>query len=989
MSTMDIEGADPAFLLLFRHAGRSAAAQVAEALGPGGRAAILRQRRCAPPEGFCDWVAGHGDGAEVAALLERRGLTRAQAALAAARGDLGPELAAAVGTGHAAVPAGDDEAQWLASPAGTFRNAHGWSVPPSPELTRHLRARLGGDERAWLRVFELLAAGFSGNLPALLDAALDEDSPEAVPGAAPGTVPGAVPGALVHPKNEVAWLIPLAPGDLPRRLLARIAPWSLQRLAHGARDAGLVEALIDTGDREVWAHLFGGTYRLASRTGEREAEVERAFLRRDDPRINEWLLTGLLGPGRDRGYRLEPAVRLALLEGRPFGPGSPDPLPRTPAVHAAIEAPPSPPWDADLLRLCFDSREPGLAAQALQASLQEPAGGGEELLTPYQQLVAGIRTGESPDGTARLRSLLAGQETRVRDAEVRAAFTRAVAEDSVRPLREAAEARRERGGLLDEALRVWSLRLPAGLRPYRLGLFTQTELAATSRAVTGAGSYPVDWDLVRDRLADPDVRDHRGSARERYGILLAHADCPPDVAAALTAPTPGGLDLLRLYSGRDSAVTALTRGNLGAGLRGCWAGPAMALATPRPGWEPAVTPADVLAHARPAQDLLAPAPSDAVAALVEGAFGAAESADGPASGAGPWLALLRLTRFFSGPLPQLLRTAVRLAEGGTPLDTVPAADFLVGPDLDPAAGLVRERLGSDPGPWVRAVRLLAADFEGTLPELLDAASAEPAAQARPGAARLRCAPAALLDLAPRALLDAVVGALDPATRVVLARTTLSPDLVRSLVGQGDRPLWDALLGAPHVGRPAEAPDSATPRDLRDEVVVPALLALDDPWVNARLVREAFAGTDAEGAARTSAVLAGRPFGPREQPVPVLPRLRADFADWHPGCAARPPEWTRNPHFWTSPEPVLAMQAMMYVRQGNHQDPPATVLSVRQSLLAASTIAGAGRFDLLEHVVAHWHVRYPYGECSAIRELFERAVRQRSAAEIDRELSAPG
>lgn len=137
----------------------------------------------------------------------------------------------------------------------------------------------------------------------------------------------------------------------------------------------------------------------------------------------------------------------------------------------------------------------------------------------------------------------------------------------------------------------------------------------------------------------------------------------------------------------------------------------------------------------------------------------------------------------------------------------------------------------------------------------------------------------------------------------------------------------------------------------------------------------------------SAVLAGRPFGPRELPVPVLPGLRADFADWTPDSGVELPSWTSNSHFYTSDEPVLAMQATMTVRKDNYQDPPTTVLSVRQSLLAASTIAHAGRFDLLEYVVAHWRIRYPYGQCPEIRDLFGRAVRLRSAMEIDAELSA--
>lgn len=42
-----------------------------------------------------------------------------------------------------------------------------------------------------------------------------------------------------------------------------------------------------------------------------------------------------------------------------------------------------------------------------------------------------------------------------------------------------------------------------------------------------------------------------------------------------------------------------------------------------------------------------------------------------------------------------------------------------------------------------------------------------------------------------------------------------------------------------------------------DMVVPAPLALDDPWLNSRLVRETFAGVNRKCAALTSAVLAGR------------------------------------------------------------------------------------------------------------------------------------
>ncbi|MDT9686952.1 hypothetical protein Q5762_01015 [Streptomyces sp. P9(2023)] len=350
------------------------------------------------------------------------------------------------------------------------------------------------------------------------------------------------------------------------------------------------------------------------------------------------------------------------------------------------------------------------------------------------------------------------------------------------------------------------------------------------------------------------------------------------------------------------------------------------------------------------------------------------------------MALRRLTGYFSGPLPQLLRTAVRLSGGGAPLGVVPAADFLVGPELDPAADLVREKLGGSPGPWVNAVRLLASGFEGTLPELLDAAPAE--LPFEPGrAAFLHGGPATLLGLAPGDVIDAAVGSLDVPTRVVLARTSVSPGTLRALAAHGHRHVWEALLIAPRVRPPIEKPGSPDLSRRRTNIIIPALLAQDDPWLNACLVRREFTWESSQDAAVISAVLAGRPFGPRELPVPVLPGLRAEFADWTPDSGAELPRWTGNPHFYTSGEPVLAMQAMMTVRKDNYQDPPTTRLGVRQSLLAASTIAHAGRYELLEYVVTHWHIRYPYGQCPEVRDLFGRAVRLRSAVEIDAELSA--
>ncbi|MEU9996529.1 hypothetical protein [Streptomyces sp. NPDC050848] len=983
MSTPEVEELDDTFLLLLRYAGGGAAAQVAEALGPQARVGILRRRWNEPPEGLCDWVAEHGDGEEVAALLERWGLTRRQAALLAARSDLDPALTASAGDGQADVAAAKVEEQWLAGPNGRFENSGPLSAP-LPEVERRVQARLGHDEQAWERALELLASGFTGGFPAFLDAAARRDAADA-----PRDAGAEDPGARIDPKKEVAWLIRLAPGDLPRRLLARIAPWPLHRIASGRDRVELAQPLIDSGDRKAWQSMFGGDYSLKSRNSDGEAEIERAFLLRDDPQINEWLLTELVSEARDKGYELAPAIRLALLEGRPFGPGAADPLPRTPAVHALVAALPPlrslpslplSPQDADLLRLCFDSREPGLVAQALRASFVSE----DVLLTPYQQLTAGIRMWES--GRAdELRALLAERGGGIRDEDVRKAFELALDRGSAEPLEAAATVLREQDDLLDEALSIWGLRLQSGVRPYQLGLFTRAELAAASRAITDDPSYRVDWDLVRSRLADPEMRHHRTRARERYGVLLAHADCPPDVVAALTAPELNGLDLLRLFADRDTAVSTLTRGDLGPG-RSCaavWA--PLCETDPQAGRTPAVSAEDILRYARPVQGTLAFAPSEAVGRIVEEHFAQVATED-PAAEAGLWMALRRLTPYFSGPLPQLLRTAVRLSGGGAPLDVVPATDLLVGPERDAAADLVRERLGGSPGPWVNAVRLLAAGFDGTLPELLDAASAEPSFEPG-GSTFLHGGPAALLGLAPVDVVDPVVGALDVPTRVVLARTSVSASTLRALVAHGDRQVWDVLLTAPRVRPPIEEPGSPDFSHRHDDIIVPALLAQDDPWLNARLVREEFNWGSREDAAMIGAVLAGRPFGPRELPVPVLPGLRADFADWTPDSGAELPRWTRNGHLYTSAEPVLAMQAMMTVRQDNYQDPPSTVLNVRQSLLAASTIAHAGRFDLLEYVFTHWHIRYPYGQCRDIQDLFGRAVRLRSAAELDAELSA--
>lgn len=936
MSTPEIEEFDPTFLRLFAHASADAAARVAEALTPHERADILRRPWTSPPQGLRDWMARHGEGDETTAEA------RAQAV----------------------------EEQWRAPRAGDFA-AGVRPADPLPEVQQRVKERLGEDEAAWHSAFELLATGFNGDMEALLDAAARHE-----------TVRASRDGSI-DPSTPVSWMIRIAPAGLRLGLLSRLASGHLRAFVSDAPpEASFPQALIDTGDREVWERLIGASYAGGGRRGDQDAVFESFFLNRDDPEVNEWLLTGVNARQSLPGYQLAPCVQLALLEGRPFGSGAPDPLPRTEAVHALIAG--SSPAEPDLLRICYDSREPGLAAQALRASLDGP----EELLTPYQQVVAAIRLW----GTGLADGLLAraAEADGVGDPRVREAFRAALAGHSLRPLHEAAEAfRRDADAHLDEALRVWSLRLRTGASSYLNQQGTQAELVAASRVITGDRWYTVDWDLVRSRLADPDVRHHREQVRERYGVLLARADCPPDVVAAFGHPQWTRLDLLRLFADRDTAVTALTHGNLGV-PENAWT--VARAAVPRPGWEPAVGAEDVLRHAGPCGELLHAVPREVVGrALAE--FLAREGFDTPAAEARLWLALRRLTPYFAGPLPHLLSTAARLAGGGEPLDVVPAAELLVGPGPREAAGLVRDRLGSAPGTWTRAVRLLVEGFDGTLPELLDAVGAvdgvEPSeGQGQEPAPVLHGAAAALLGLAPGRIADAVVGGLGVPARLVLVRTTRHADTVRALARHGDRMVWDALLDRGRVKLPSDPPYLWPYGKLRNDVVIPALLAQDDPWLNARLVREAFAWDTVENGARTSAILAGHRFGPGEGPVPVLPGLRADFAAWTPDSGAEPPRWTRNPYFYTSPEPVLALQSLMAGRKPNRVDPPTTQLDVRQSLLAASTIAHAGRFDLLEYAVRNWSVRYPYGGHHDVWDLFERAVRTRSAEEIDAELAAP-
>ncbi|QYX78530.1 hypothetical protein [Streptomyces akebiae] len=75
-----------------------------------------------------------------------------------------------------------------------------------------------------------------------------------------------------------------------------------------------------------------------------------------------------------------------------------------------------------------------------------------------------------------------------------------------------------------------------------------------------------------------------------------------------------------------------------------------------------------------------------------------------------------------------------------------------------------------------------------------------------------------------------------------------------------------------------------------------------------------------------------------------------------------------------------------MRQRNYQDAAETQLSTRQSLVAAATIAAAGRFDLLQYVVDRWRVRYPWLDHKDERKLYEEAIRLRSAGPIEERLA---
>ncbi|MFH0177459.1 hypothetical protein [Streptomyces cacaoi] len=978
MSESRIAEFDETFVSLFRHATPDTAARVAEKLGPTARLSVLRQKRYAPPQGLGDWVAAHGGADEVQALYEGWGLSARQAELVVGRRDLPAHLdnglVKSLGGGRTELAPATVEQQWRARPAGRFRLPGTFSDAPRPEVEERVRARLGSDERAWESAFDLLAGGFPGDLPTLLQTAMRYHS----------TV--AAPCKHVDPGIHVSWLARIAPGDLPARLLTRLGAWPLSQAASGSERARLAPLLANVADPALWDGAWGGRGTSFNEVKSKNADVERVFLHRDDPRLNEWMLTGITHPK----LRPAPAIRLALLEGRPFGSGAEYPLPRTEAVRARIAFPPPTPWDTDLLRLCYDSREPGLVAQALSAAWTS----GEEVLTPYQQLVAGIRLwGAGQAGV--LVSLVSEDAADIREEDAREAFAEALRLRSVKPLYTAARARRERlDEHLDEALRTWRLRLPSTLRESDLYRLTQSELAAVSRTISDDRWYDVDWDLVRGRLDAPEARDHHKATRERYGVLLARADCPADVARTLADTYFTPLDLLRIYADRDTAIATLSTGCLTPWApRSGDAVPQTAVraASPQPGWDPAVTVEDVLRHAHPARGVVRYADPEAVGRVVTEALEEARSARQDLDEAELWTQLYRIVPHCTGPVPELLRLAAALTAGEERVDALPAAEFVVGPEFDDWADKVRSRLDVFPSHWNRAVRLLAAGFDGPLPALLEAAQRQGDEIPEPnGALADHCAPALLLGLAPGAVIETVVARLDLPLCTLLARTTYSTDIVQALVRRGDRQLWDALLDGNRATWPLDAPGYGDPLDwrgLRMNVLVPALLAQDDSRLNARLVREHFVWN--HHARRVRAVLSGTPFGPGDEPVPVAAELLADFTGWTPDSGRELPEWTSDEHFWDLAEPVLALQALMAVRQTNHQDGPYSRLSLRQSLTAATTIAEAGRFDLLQYVIDHWHIRYPWRDHLDERKLFEEAAALRSAEPLKTRLTRLG
>ncbi|WP_327744567.1 hypothetical protein OG920_24740 [Streptomyces europaeiscabiei] len=967
---------DETFVRLFQNATPSAAAVVADRMEAQGRLYLLNQRRYPPPEGLRDWIAKHGDADEVEALYENWGLTARQAALVVTRADLiaglDSDFVEVLGDGGSAVSSKLVEQQWRTTPAGHFRMpGQPWSTSPLPEVEERVRARLGSDVRAWETAFVLLARGFPGDLPDLLDHAARHDASVAAS------------RTHVDPKN-VSWLGLIAPGDLPERLLARLGPGMLAGADSDLR-ARLASLLIASGNPAVWESILGRRDDSMSHGSSGGADIERAFLRLDVPRINEWLLIG----ATDAQRRLPPATRLALLEGRPFGSTSEPSLPRTYAVQARLSFPASEPWDTDLLRLCYDSREPGLVAHALHASWQ----GDEEVLTPYQQLVAGIRLWES-DHVHDLRALTSQSTTGIRDRDVRDVCAESLRIRSVRPLQAAAEERRRhRDEHLDEALRTWWLRLSCPPQPHDLLQLTQSEVAAAGRTITGDPWYQVDWDLVRSRLSSPRASDHRDLTLARYRILLAHDDCPEDVARSLADADLTPLDLQHVLANRDTAIDTLASRCIVPWTPASGGMEPQALvnaASAQPGWVPGVTVEDVVRHARPVRSIVRAVGNEHIGRIVAQVLDETRAAQPGVDEADVWTHLSRITPYSMAPLPRLVRHAVELAVGAETVDVLPAADFLVGPDLDDAsAKKVREHLSVLPAHWAKAVRLLANGFEGPLAALLDAATREEqqTPSAEPASMLVEHhAAAVLLGLAPGAVIDSAVARLDVPVRLLLARTTYSAETLQALVRHGDRQLWDILLNPRRLFWPLTGSEGRLGwGHLRDETLVPALLAQDDPWLNARLVRELFHGSTALRS-HMRAVLSGTPFGPRDDVVTIHPDLLADFADWTPESGRELPAWTRGEHFWDFPQPVLALQAMMAVRQRNYQDAAETQLSTRQSLVAAATIAAAGRFDLLQYVVDRWRVRYPWLDHKDERKLYEEAIRLRSAGPIEERLA---
>ncbi|MGW6525572.1 hypothetical protein [Streptomyces sp. NPDC054962] len=978
MSESQVAEFDETFVALFQHATREAAADTAGQLGTEARLSVLRQKWYGPPEGLGDWVAAHGGADEIQALYEGWGLSARQAGLVVGRddfpADLDDGLAEALGDGRTALASPAVEQQWRATPAGRFRLPGAFTDTPLPEVEERVRAGLGSDARAWETAFDLLAGGFPGDLPTLLEAAARYDSAITAP------------CGNVDPGTHVSWLARIAPGDLPTRLLARFDARSLSRAVSGNERVRLAPLLAGTGNPALWDGALGDRGRTSPFGASDDARVERVFLHRDDPRLNEWLLTGITHPKR----RLTPVTRLALLEGRPFGADAPYPLPRTAAVRARIVFPPPTPWDTDLLRLCYDSREPGLVAQALNAAWTSD----EEVLTPYQQLVAGIRLWGAGQADV-LATLVSEGAAGIREEDAREAFTQALRLRSVKPLYAATRARRERRDEhLDEALRTWRLRLPSALDESDLYRLTQSELAGVSRTISDDHWYDVDWDLVRARLDAPEARDHHKATREQYGILLARADCPADVTRTLTGTYFTPLDLLRIYADRDTAIAALTNRCLTPwSTRSGSALPQTVVraASPQPGWDPAVTVEDVLRHAHPARGVVRYAAPEAVGRVVAEALEEARSTREDLDEAELWTQLFRIVAHCTGPLPELVRMAAALTTGKEQVDVLPAAEFVVRPEFDESADKVRRRLDVFPSRWTRAVRLLAAGFEAPLPALLEAAQRHGGETAGPNSALAdHSAPALLLGLASGTVIETVVARLDLPLCTLIARTTHSADIVRALVRRGDRQLWDTLLDGTRATWPVDRPGSNRIlewRKLQKDTLVPALLAQDDPQLNARLVREHFVwSTDVE---RVRAILSGTPFGSTDEPVPVAPDLLADFTGWTPDSGRELPEWTSNETFWDFPDPVLALQALMAVRETNHQDGAFSRLSLRQSLTAATTIAEAGRFDLLQYVIDHWHIRYPWRDHLVERELFEEAVSLHSAEPFRTRLAGLG